>query len=231
MNPNHANSKHLELWKTPDSWFGKPWRGWYVGLDRTRDSGTLVNSNFECFLKTVGEASAGKVVDDSANGGDSSEIEAVYVVNEGHWACGWVEWIAVHESDDAALVVAEELMNSLENYPVLDEEHLTNLEFKAEDEAWNNWACQALVEAVKDEDLKEWAEGLDDGILYDAYRYAMEECNEYPMHEDSGVYIDTDAIAEKFEKHLRELWEKEIDGPDAVKQTAFGFARILTEEV
>lgn len=252
MNPNHENFKRLKLWETsPDPWFGKPWRGWYVGLGRTRNSGLLANSNFECFLTAVREASAGKTVNDSANAPryescDWSDTPAVYAVSEPHWACGWVEWIAIHESDDAALEKAEELMNGLENYPILDEEHHSNMEFEAEEAAWNSWVCADLIERLPNEwdegelpegfppdypTLREWAEDLDDGILYDAYRYAMEECNEYPIHEDSGVCIDIDAIAEEFEIYLRELREKEIDGPDAVKQTAFGFAGILTEEV
>ena len=58
---------------------------------RARDSDCLKQSNFAVMLRELG-----------------GESETVIVVRESHWAVGWVEWIAIHELDAAALQIADE---------------------------------------------------------------------------------------------------------------------------
>ena len=135
-------------WEHPDSWAGKPWHGWFVGLSRTRDSDALTRSNFECFLKALRELPE-VLVNDSKNAEQSyrteredwSAVNSVFIVHESHWACGWVDWIAIHPSNEAALKLADEMLCSLEDYPVLDEDHFSELEA---DEIYDWWAMEPL---------------------------------------------------------------------------------------
>lgn len=111
----------LKKWTLPSDYSGEHWDGYYVFLGQHRDSDALDRSNFESGLETIG-----------------GESDTVIVVRESHWAVGWVEWIAIHQDDEKALKVADEIAVALENYPVVDEEHYSQLETEEADETWAN---------------------------------------------------------------------------------------------
>ena len=93
-------------------------------LSRNRDSDCLERSNFRSALKAIG---------------GESEIEGgVQVVREGHWAVGWIEWIAIPPGPSVALSKAIEIGESLEQYPVVDEEDFSELENADADEVWKS---------------------------------------------------------------------------------------------
>lgn len=103
---------HLEHWTLPAYYIGAHWDGWYgAGVGQSRDSEALERANFDAMRKAL-EA----LPEVEVNG-----MAGVQVVRESHWACGWVEWIAIHESNTAALELAESIMARLEDYPVIDE--------------------------------------------------------------------------------------------------------------
>jgi hypothetical protein len=112
--------ENLTLWSTPDSWAGQPWDGYYVFLGQNRDSDCLSRSNFRKGLEALGGEVEGKVE----------------VIREGHWACGWIEWIAIHQDAAEALEIADEIVAALESYPVLDESDFSELETEEADEVW-----------------------------------------------------------------------------------------------
>jgi hypothetical protein len=116
-----ALHESLTRWKVPNSWFGQHWDGYFVGLSQHRDSDALERSNFRSALEALG-----------------GESETVHVVREGHWAVGWIEWIAIHESDEKALTIQYEIEGSLSNYPVLDEEDFCEEEAEEANEVWRN---------------------------------------------------------------------------------------------
>lgn len=89
--------KHLRRWTMPDHYFGEVWPDYYsAGVGQSRDSDALEESNFRSMLKILG-----------------GESETVLVVRESHWAVGWVEWIAIHATDDKALAAADETQERL----------------------------------------------------------------------------------------------------------------------
>ena len=97
--------ERLERWKMPRDYAGAEWPEYYsAGVGRSRDSDCLEESNFDAMLAELG-----------------GESDTVQVVRESHWAVGWVEWIAIHESDEQSLRVADALRQDLDAYPVLDE--------------------------------------------------------------------------------------------------------------
>ena len=122
--------EHLKRWQRASNYIGATWEKWYVFLGRHRDSDCLTNSNFDQGLAAV------KAVANSELSCDDDEMASVQVVSENHWAVGWVEWIAIHESDTAALECADELMARLENYPVLNEEDFSERETNEANDIW-----------------------------------------------------------------------------------------------
>ena len=118
----------IERWIRPDHYFGADWPEWFVFLGQHRDSDTLTRSNFTRGLELIG-----------------GESDTVQVIRENHWAVGWVEWIAIHESDEAALDTANEILSGLFNYPVIDDEHFSNLEH---DEAADSWERMRIKDRI-----------------------------------------------------------------------------------
>ncbi len=111
--------KHLKLWTLPDSYFGAEWPDYYVFCGQHRGSDTLTRSNFISGLKAIG-----------------GENETVIVVRESHWAVGWVEWIAIHKDNAEALRKADEIGEKLKDYPVVDEDHFSQLEDEEAQDFW-----------------------------------------------------------------------------------------------
>lgn len=113
------NLKAIKRWERPSDYFGANWPQYFVFLGQHRDSDSVTRSNFEVGLKELG-----------------GESETVIVVRERHWAVGWVEWIGVHESDEAALQAADEMLCALSDYPILSDDHHSELEWNEAAEYW-----------------------------------------------------------------------------------------------
>lgn len=122
-----SDTNQPQMWTRPPNYIGKTWEGWFVFLDRNRDSQLLTSHNFETALRELETLST-----DDAPDGDAT----VRAVSENHWACGWLEWIAIHESNAPALAKARELGKRLDDYPILDEESYSERESEAADEIW-----------------------------------------------------------------------------------------------
>lgn len=123
--------KHLKRWTMPDHYFGETWPDYYsAGFGRSRDSHDLEESNFHTALAAIG-----------------GESETVIVVRESHWAVGWVEWIAIHATDEKALAAADGQRERYEAYPVLDEEDFSNREMESASTVWRD--CYSVEERVK----------------------------------------------------------------------------------
>lgn len=116
---------NLKLWTMPDHYFGAVWPATYsAGVGQSRDSNALERSNFACMLSALG-----------------GESETVTVVRESHWAVGWVEWIAIHQDDEKALRIADEIRGALDDYPIVDESHLSELEWNEAADYWEGMTC------------------------------------------------------------------------------------------
>lgn len=113
--------EHLKLWTLPSNYAGAEWPDHYVFLGQHRDSDALVRANFKAGLKALG-----------------GETDTVLVIHEGHWAVGWVEWIAIHKDDHKALELADDIMASLEDYPVVDDDAFSAEEDEEAQEVWTN---------------------------------------------------------------------------------------------
>lgn len=148
---DNTELRAIRPWEHPDSWAGKPWHGWFVGLSRTRDSDALTRSNFEVFLKALRELPE-VLVDDTENADryDWSAVDSVYVVQESHWACGWIDWVAIHPSNEAAMKLADEMLCAISDYPVLDEDHFSELETNEIEEWWASEPVRYRIDICRD---------------------------------------------------------------------------------
>lgn len=149
--------KHLKPWVRPANYIGQTWYGWHVALGHHRESNTLDKSNFIVFHDKLGSLPRVSV-DDTINAGSYwlkrsfLDIDGVQIVRESHPLVGWVEWIAIHESNTAALELAQKLMEQLESYPVLDEEHWSMMETEVVDNFWKTLPMHERIKVCSDTD-------------------------------------------------------------------------------
>ena len=92
---------------------------WYVvPVTQNRDSPAYEVSNFRVALRMLGGEAEGEV-----------EVHRF-----GHWACGWFEILLVSPSAVKAEQSACEIERKLENYPLLDEDDVAELEEDSNDD-------------------------------------------------------------------------------------------------
>ena len=151
--------RHLKRWTRPDHYAGADWPEWFVFLGQDRESAALTRSNFECGLTRLG-----------------GESDTVRVVREKHWAVGWVEWVAVHESDAARLGAADEMLADLDAYPVLDEDHFSDLEWSEAEQAWRSLTLAERVDLCREAGVsifaarRDYTPADDSGYIHETLR-------------------------------------------------------------
>jgi hypothetical protein len=119
--PSALDSGANYIGQTPDS-------HWLVLLGRNRDSDILTNTNWDVAIERLGGV----------------DNENVYIESMGHWLCGWVEYLCVSENAPKELIdEAQEIEDSLESYPVLDDERLSEAEQTEADRLWKDWYSPA----------------------------------------------------------------------------------------
>jgi hypothetical protein len=135
--------KHLSLWKHPSNYAGATWENYYIVIGQHRDSCRLDRSNF-----TVAKQELDSLFDSLAPSLPDLPDEEQYLVNpyEGHWAVGHVEWIGIHKDSPAELLeCADNIKARLENYPILDEHHYSDLEWTEANEYWEHASIRERV--------------------------------------------------------------------------------------
>lgn len=112
-----------------------PEEKWHVVLTQSRDSGLISKSNWEVALERLGGERGGNV-----------EVHRF-----GHWACGWWEALCVAEDSDL-WETAKGICESIEAYPLLDEEHHSEMEAKEADRVWRDcFSPKERVELLRSE--------------------------------------------------------------------------------
>ena len=129
--------ENLKRWTRPSCYMGAEWPDYFSsGVGQSRDSDALERSNFDAMLKALGGEQSDKEREDPEDEG--AALSLVRVIRESHWAVGWVEWIAIHESATDALQIADKLKGKLEDYPVIDEELFSEYETTEANEVWKS---------------------------------------------------------------------------------------------
>jgi hypothetical protein len=97
----------------------EPNENWLVLLSQNRDSDALTRSNFICAIEQLG-----------------GENKDVIVLRFGHWGCGWFELLCINPENKEKINIAETIESCLADYPVLNDEHYSNLEYTEKLEYW-----------------------------------------------------------------------------------------------
>lgn len=117
-----------------DSWSNymgdRPEDSWLCVMTQNRDADTLTRSNWVVACERLKEK-------------DSENVE---IFRFGHWACGWWEALAVREGTPEA-DEAQKIADKLEDYPILEEDHFSEMETKEADEVWKN--CYGTKERLE----------------------------------------------------------------------------------
>jgi len=128
----------MKIWKRPSHYLGETWNEYYVFLTVNRDSDCLERSNYECAIKEISEKweRVGKDYENGLYGYLPYDDLPYQEVKENHFLCGWIGWIAIHKDCQPLVELAETLEKRLDDYPILNEEHYSQLE---NDEAYRYW--------------------------------------------------------------------------------------------
>lgn len=100
---------------------------------------------------------------------------------------------------------APEYIASLSDYPALDDQLVSEVTDEWERQAFfDGWQKKELVGKIRDEELEEKADELDDEVLWSLYKEVQGE-QDYPKIsvQYSDVHIHVDEIAEAFEAKVR----------------------------
>jgi hypothetical protein len=110
---------------------------WLVApCSQTRDSGCLERSNFANQLQALSSAA------------DTTEDYETHTF--GHWAIGWFE-IALVRPGSKCEQVAREIKVSLDNYPILDEDHHSALQEREAGDVWEScYTPKNRVQYIRD---------------------------------------------------------------------------------
>lgn len=132
--------RNLKKWQSDSNYLGTEYTDYYiVACKSDSDQTVLQESNFAVALEELGGAS-----------------DTVICACFKHFACGYFDLLLVHESDDKALELADELVDRINNYPVLDDDDYSERELNRYDEAINSWAyddaCDML--GIEGDELK-----------------------------------------------------------------------------
>jgi hypothetical protein len=104
-----------------------------VFLGQNRDSDILTKSNFQVAIDRLG-----------------GESDTVQIHRFGHWACGWFESILIDPANIEAVKQAEIMLDSLSDYPVLDDNHYYKLEYDTANEYWQSCSQSEKARLCKD---------------------------------------------------------------------------------
>jgi len=115
-----SESKILKRWSSAPNYTGEDFSDYFIVTSFTRDSNVVCVANF------IGIAS---YLLDIENESDSGWKIARF----GHWACGYVYSILVHK-DSPLLSLCEEIALSLREYPIFDDDVLSECESLIEEE-------------------------------------------------------------------------------------------------
>ena len=93
-----------------------------------------------------------------------------------------------------------EMVKGLEDYPLLDEDEHSQIEWDATEEGFDSWADSDFAHYL-DEDDREWYEGLKREERFRVFSEAAERVNEYWFEDGScNMWIRVEEVAKGFER-------------------------------
>lgn len=168
-------------------WYDRPDdnpQEWGIVYTHNRDSGIIERCNAE---------STGKALAPFVESGDVTEEHHT------HWACGWVDGYAIRVFRDGEITEAFrvyfDLLCKMDDYPILDESRLGEMELEESASAWDDWAAHDFESALEKRFKVSTVSPVDGAALKALFNAALDCCSEC-WHEDGGsMYIDVERVA------------------------------------
>lgn len=171
-------------------------RDWLVSsIQLNRDSGLIEKSNFETYIKGL---------TDIEPEGDHWQIHRF-----GHWACGWFEIVILNPVDSLVLDQALQDHLSLTDYPILNEDHLSNMELDSYHEWVENTGLSLVYEKIDDDEiLSPFHNQFKDSDII----FALNEC-EWSYDDYHEPYLDIEENWDQIKQELLNEFEFETLSP------------------
>ena len=141
----------LTPWVWPNDYIGTDWTGYYIAPCSIHHNSSLLDQvNFRYQRAAL------------------DKTDAVLVLDS-HWGCGWIEWVAIPATDQAAITIAEGLVEQLRQYPLLDEDGYYSLLDESAREIWGDASTDERESWCARCGVNEQAAGFEH--LHEAERY------------------------------------------------------------
>lgn len=167
----------MQTWKQPRDYGGFSPDGDYVLLTRHRDSDALSRSNWERVYADLDCQPFDSSSRFRAMPDNFGARPAVYDWRASHWAVGWVEYLMIRaDAPQAIRDKAQAIADQLENYPVYDEDHYSELEWNEACEYWEHCSVADRIDLLRDTGVSVFAARRaefprdDNGTLFDRVR-------------------------------------------------------------
>jgi hypothetical protein len=112
---------------------------WFIAYAMHRESDCLTRSNFRCIEKQLRALPAVK-----ERAGDDSPIQ---IERFSHWAVGWCDYLIIHPECKPAIELADAIIESLDGYPVVNEDDWSELESEEAQTVWRD--CYRVKERIE----------------------------------------------------------------------------------
>lgn len=141
---------------------------------QSRDSSLLERCNFEAQLKIL-----------------KGESETCEVHNFNHWGPGWIEICLVHPDRENEVI---DLEAGLENYPVLDDDALSSMEYDEYIESWESYGCREFIKKISkkfdlEEEVSDQLDELNEDILLGLFEELIPS-GDYYTHYSDGINLN-----------------------------------------
>lgn len=178
-------------WKRFDSfdWYSEPEdnpEDWTIAYTHHRDSGIIDRCNAE----VIAEALDGF--------GEDVKPEC-----HNHFLCGWIDGFAIRVYRAGEITEAfrryHELMARTDDYAILDEERLSEMEAAETVEAWEDWARTDYVRALCKRFGAEEADSINPEDVKTVFDSAASAASVYWIQDERSMSIDVGKVAEATE--------------------------------
>jgi len=138
----------LAIWETPSDYAGYDPVGHILVASQHRDSDALTRSNYRVAMRRLLEAAG---LEQLPGDGDEDESAPVYDWRASHWAVGWVDYLMVRpDAPEAVRAEAQAIADELADYPILDEDDYSGLEYDEVAEYWASCSVRHRAETIRD---------------------------------------------------------------------------------
>ncbi len=136
----------LAIWETPSDYFGYDPVGHILVASQHRDSDALTRSNYRVAMRRLRKvAGLEEYIDPDV------PDAPVYDWRASHRAVGWVEYLMVRpDAPEAVRAEAQAIADELADYPVLDEDDWSELEYTDAAEYWEACSVRHRAEMIRE---------------------------------------------------------------------------------